>query len=118
MINSSDSSVLRFHDRNFVWHPFTAMLEYCEEEAPIIERGEGFYLIDTDGKRYIDGHSSLWCNIHGHRVAEIDEAIREQLDRIGHSTLLGLANVPSVELAQELVARAPAGLTKVFYSDS
>lgn len=118
MSDSSESSVLRFHDRNFVWHPFTAMLEYCDEEAPIIERGEGFYLIDTDGKRYIDGHSSLWCNIHGHRVAEIDEAIREQLDRIGHSTLLGLANVPSVELAHELVARAPAGLTKVFYSDS
>jgi len=118
MSDSAETSVWRMHDRNFVWHPFTAMLEYCEEEAPVIERGEGFYLIDTDGKRYIDGHSSLWCNIHGHRVAEIDEAIREQLDRIGHSTLLGLANVPSVKLAHELVARAPSGLTKVFYSDS
>lgn len=115
---SPETSVLRFHDQNFVWHPFTAMLEYADDQAPIIEWGEGFYLYDTDGNRYIDGHSSLWCNIHGHRVPEIDEALREQLDRISHSTLLGLANVPSVTLAQELISRAPAGLARVFYSDS
>lgn len=118
MNNATQTPVWRMYDKSFVWHPFTAMLEYCDEEAPVIERGEGFYLFDTDGNRYIDGHSSLWCNIHGHRVAEIDEAIRDQLDQIGHSTLLGLANVPSIELARELVARAPSGLTKVFYSDS
>ena len=75
------------------------------------------HLIDTDGRRYLDGHSSLWCNIHGHRVPAIDAAIRSQLDRVAHSTLLGLANEPSIELAAELVRRTPAGLNKVFYAD-
>ncbi len=105
-------------DNEYVWHPFTPMSAYREESAPIIERAEGFYLFDTDGRRYLDGISSLWCNVHGHRVPEIDNAIREQLDRIAHSTLLGLGNVPSIELARELVRRTPGGLAKVFYSDS
>jgi adenosylmethionine-8-amino-7-oxononanoate aminotransferase len=108
---------LRALDNAHVWHPFTAMSAYVVEEAPVIERGEGFYLIDVDGRRYLDGHSSLWCNIHGHRVAEIDAAIRDQLSRVAHSTLLGLSNVPSIELAAELVRRAPPGLSKVFYAD-
>jgi adenosylmethionine-8-amino-7-oxononanoate aminotransferase len=93
------------------------MREFVADDAPITESAEGFELIDTDGRRYLDGVSSLWCNVHGHRVPEIDRAIREQLDRVAHSTLLGLANVPSIELAAELVRRAPTGLTKVFYSD-
>jgi adenosylmethionine-8-amino-7-oxononanoate aminotransferase len=94
------------------------MLEYGREETPIIAAAEGFHLFDTDGRKYLDGTSSLWCNVHGHRVPEIDAAVRDQLDRVAHSTLLGLANVPSAELAHELVRRVPAGLTKVFYSDS
>jgi len=93
------------------------MSAFVEEHAPIIADADGFYLIDTDGNRYLDGHSSLWCNIHGHRVPEIDAAIRQQLDRVAHSTLLGLSNVPSIELAAALVERAPAGLNKVFYAD-
>src|SRR3989454_12193288 len=105
-------------DRQFVWHPFTQMKGWLAAEPLVIERGEGPYLWDTKGRRYIDGVSSLWVNVHGHRVPEIDAAIREQLDRVAHSTLLGLANEPSVELARELAARAPAGLSKVFYSDS
>ena len=109
---------LRRWDNEFVWHPFSPMQAYREEGAPIIEAGDRFELIDTDGNRYLDGISSLWCNVHGHRVPEIDQAVREQLERVGHSTLLGLANVPSIELARELVARTPAGLNKVFYSDS
>jgi adenosylmethionine-8-amino-7-oxononanoate aminotransferase len=100
-----------------VWHPFTPMSAFREEGAPIIAAAEGFFLIDTAGRRYLDGHSSLWCNIHGHRVPEIDQALRQQLDRVAHSTLLGLSNVPSIELAVELVRRAPPGLTKVFYAD-
>jgi adenosylmethionine---8-amino-7-oxononanoate aminotransferase len=110
--------VLREWDNQFVWHPFTPMLAYREEGAPIIESADGFFLIDVEGRRYLDGISSLWCNVHGHRVPEIDQAIRDQLDRVAHTTLLGLSSVPSIELARELVARVPRGLNKVFYSDS
>jgi len=105
-------------DKKYVWHPFTQMQDWLESDPLIIERGEGNWLFDIDGKRYLDGVSSLWCNIHGHCVPEIDAAIREQLDLIAHSTLLGLAGVPSIELAEMLVQFAPEGLTKVFYSDS
>ncbi|MDA1214205.1 MAG: adenosylmethionine--8-amino-7-oxononanoate transaminase, partial [Planctomycetota bacterium] len=105
-------------DHEFVWHPFAPMQAFREENAPIIESAEGVHLYDTDGNRYLDGISSLWCNVHGHRVPEIDEAICKQLDRVSHSTLLGLSHPPSIELARELVARVPKGLTKVFYSDS
>lgn len=108
---------LRELDNLSVWHPFTAMTEYCAEHAPIIVAANDFYLIDSDGQRYLDGHSSLWCNIHGHRVPRIDDAIRSQLDRVAHSTLLGLSNAPSIELAAELVRRTPEGLNKVFYAD-
>lgn len=100
-----------------VWHPFTPMLESAREETPVIAAAEGFELIDAKGQRYLDGTSSLWCNVHGHRVPQIDAAVREQLDRVAHSTLLGLTHAPAVELANELVRRAPAGLSRVFYSD-
>jgi len=113
-----DPAQLRRWDNDHVWHPFTAMQAYRRENAPVIAAGDGFHLIDTEGARYLDGISSLWCNVHGHRVPEIDAAIRDQLDRVAHSTLLGLGNVPSIELARALVERAPAGLAKVFYSDS
>jgi adenosylmethionine---8-amino-7-oxononanoate aminotransferase len=116
--SAREASVLREWDNQFVWHPFTPMLAYRDEGAPIIESADGFFLIDVEGRRYLDGISSLWCNVHGHRVPEIDRAIREQLDRVSHTTLLGLSSVPSIELARALVARAPRGLTKVFYSDS
>jgi adenosylmethionine-8-amino-7-oxononanoate aminotransferase len=113
----SPADDLRIQDNSAVWHPFTAMSAYREEQAPIIVEADGFHLIDADGKRYLDGHSSLWCNIHGHRVPTIDAAIRAQLDRVAHSTLLGLSNVPSIELATELIRRTPAGLNKVFFAD-
>lgn len=111
------SAQLRQQDNSFVWHPFTAMTEYCDEHAPIIVAANDFYLVDADGRRYLDGHSSLWCNIHGHRVPLIDDAIRSQLDKVAHSTLLGLSNAPSIELAAELVRLTPDGLNKVFYAD-
>ena len=105
-------------DSRFVWHPFTPMQAYAAEAAPVIVAGEGFDLIDESGQRYLDGVSSLWCNVHGHRVPEIDRAISAQLDRIAHSTLLGLGSEPSIELARQLVERTPAGLDHVVYSDS
>lgn len=104
-------------DREHVWHPFTPMQSYAAEPPLIIERAHGCFLVDLDGREYLDGVSSLWCNVHGHRVPELDIAIREQLERVAHSTLLGLGNVPSIELARRLVEVAPAGLTRVFFSD-
>jgi adenosylmethionine-8-amino-7-oxononanoate aminotransferase len=108
-------------DNAHVWHPFTPMEPWLaggEEPGRVIVEAEGFELIDSRGRRFIDGFSSLWCNLHGHRVAEIDEAIRGQLGRVAHTTLLGHASPPSIELAERLVRLAPKGLTKVFYSDS
>ncbi len=103
-------------DKAYVWHPFTQMREWTE--PLIIERAEGNELIDIDGRRYLDGVSSLWVSIHGHRKRELDDAVRAQLDKVAHSTLLGLSNVPSIELAERLIKIAPPGLGKVFYSDS
>lgn len=105
-------------DKNYIWHPFTQMEEWLQSEPLVIEQAEGNFLIDTEGRRYLDGVSSLWVNIHGHRRAEIDQAVRRQLDNVAHSTLLGLACAPSIELAQRLVEITPPGLERVFYSDS
>ncbi len=105
-------------DRDFVWHPFTQMRDWLAEDPLVIERAEGNTLIDIHGRRYFDGVSSLWVTVHGHRHPDIDAAVRAQLDRVAHTTLLGLASVPSIQLAERLVAIAPPGLTKVFYSDS
>ncbi|HEY4329549.1 MAG TPA: aminotransferase class III-fold pyridoxal phosphate-dependent enzyme, partial [Phycisphaerae bacterium] len=91
-------------DREFLWHPFTPMKPWCEnKDILVIARGEREFLIDTEGRRYIDGVSSLWCNVHGHCVPELDAALRDQLSKIAHSTLLGLANIPSILLAKRLV---------------
>ena len=105
-------------DRRVLWHPFTQMREWMADDAPIIEAGDGPYLIDTEGRRYLDGGSSLWTNVHGHRHPRIDRAVAEQLGRIAHSTLLGLGNVPSIEYAARLLPLLPAGLSRVFYSDN
>src|SRR3954453_18114029 len=105
-------------DRRHLWHPFTQQLDWCHEEPLLIERAEGTDLIDSHGRRYIDGVSSLWCNVHGHRHPVIDRALREQLDRVAHSTMLGLSHPGAAELASRLVELAPAELQRVFYSDS
>src|SRR4051794_13124017 len=103
-------------DRDHVWHPFTQQQDWREEEPLTIERGEGSHLIDTAGRRYIDGVSSLWCNVHGHRHAGIDAALAAQLERVAHSTMLGLSHPGATELAARLVDLAPPGLSRVFYS--
>jgi len=105
-------------DRDYVWHPFTQQQGWSEEEPLMIERGEGSYLFDTDGRRYLDGTAALWCNVHGHRHPTIDRAVHEQLDRVAHTTMLGLSHPGATELAARLVAIAPEGLSRVFYSDS
>ena len=111
-------STLASKDKRFLWHPFTQMKDWQKEEIVIIQRGDGVYLEDINGRRYLDGVSSLWCNVHGHRVPEIDRAVCEQLDEIAHTTFLGLSNVPAIQLAERLVKIAPRGLSRVFYSDS
>lgn len=104
-------------DHEFVWHPFTQMQDWLAQEPVVIERGEGIYLIDENGKKYYDGVSSLWVNIHGHNHPVLNQALKDQVDKIAHSTLLGLVSPPSAQLCKELVELAPAGLDKVFLSD-
>src|SRR5665811_456470 len=105
-------------DREHLWHPFTQQQGWVTEEPLMIERAEGAQLIDSEGRRYIDGVSSLWCNVHGHRHAGIDSAVSEQLERVAHSTMLGLSHPGAAELAGRLVELAPPGLSRVFYSES
>src|SRR5829696_5166617 len=111
---------LRRLDKQYVWHPFTHMQQWlADDHQPlVITAADGMHLIDSDGNRYLDGVSSLWCNVHGHRVPEIDAAVRAQLDRVAHTTMLGLASEPAILLAERLMKLVPPGLTKVFYSDA
>jgi adenosylmethionine---8-amino-7-oxononanoate aminotransferase len=109
---------LRRRDQAAIWHPFTQMADWEEDSPLVISRGEGNYLYDTEGNRYFDGVSSLWVNLFGHRRKEIDDAVREQLSRLAHSTFLGLTHEPAIELAEKLVSVAPPGLSRVFYSDN
>ncbi len=110
----------RIHDldRRYVWHPFTAMQQWMDEEQLVIARAEGNTLIDDAGRRFIDGVSSLWVNVHGHNRPEINQAIIEQVHRVAHSTLLGLTNEPAAAFAEELAKACPGTLNRVFYSDS
>jgi len=105
-------------DKRYLWHPFTQQQGWSEEVPFVIDRAKGCTLYDPDGAAYIDGVSSLWCNVHGHGHPTIDAAVREQLGKVAHSTMLGLSHAPAIELAERLVALAPRGLTRVFYSDS
>jgi adenosylmethionine-8-amino-7-oxononanoate aminotransferase len=109
---------LKHLDHTYLWHPFTQMQEWMAEEPCIISQGDGHYLIDVRGRRYLDGVSSLWCNVHGHRRKELDDAIKTQIERVAHSTFLGLSHVPGILLAQKLIEIAPKGLQRIFYSDS
>jgi adenosylmethionine---8-amino-7-oxononanoate aminotransferase len=108
---------LQAWDDAHLWHPFTPHSVYREEDPLLVVAGEGHYLIDADGRKYLDGVGSLWCNLFGHRKSEIDAAVHAQLDRIAHATLLGHASAPAVQLAKRLADLAPAGLTRVFFSD-
>src|SRR3989339_439297 len=105
-------------DKQYLWHPFTQMQDWLKNEQLVIAEGKGSYLYDTKRNKYLDGVSSLWVTVHGHRKKELNQAIKKQLDKLAHSTLLGLANVPSIELAKELVIITPKDLNKVFYSDN
>ena len=118
MTTESERNCWKQWDHAYLWHPFTQMREWLAEDPIVIERAEGNYLIDSDGRRYFDGVSSLWCNVHGHGRRELVESIRVQLDAVAHTTMLGLSNVPATVLGKKLIELAPRGLQRVFYSDS
>jgi len=105
-------------DRSVLWHPFTQQQGWMDEEFPVIECADDTTLYDTEGNAYIDGISSLWCTVHGHRHPAIDMSIKDQIDRVAHTTMLGLTHAPAIRLAQRLVDLAPEGLRRVFYSDN
>lgn len=105
-------------NKRYLWNPFTQMKGYFESEPLIIERGDGVKLIDVRGNEYYDGNASVWLNVFGHNKNELNESIVKQLEKIAHSTLLGMANVPSILLAERLIQLTPKRLQKVFYSDS
>src|SRR5438552_19022360 len=115
---SFSTDQLRQLDRQHIWHPFTPMKLWNESDPLVITDAQGMYLIDSDGNRYLDGVSSLWCNVHGHRVPEVDQAIRDQLEKVAHTTMLGLASEPAIVLADRLMCLVPRSLKKVFYSDA
>ncbi len=107
-------------DKAHSWHPFTPMADWCApgHEPLVLVSGEGALLRDSEGRDYIDGNSSIWTNLHGHRHPRIDAAIRAQLDRVAHTSFLGFTHPLAAELAHRLVALWPAGtLTRVFFSD-
>ncbi len=105
-------------DKKLLWHPFTQQWEWEKDRALVVASARGIYFKDPDGRRYLDGVSSLWVNIHGHRHPVLDRAFRNQLKKMAHTTFLGLTHAPAVELARELIRVAPPGLKRVFYSDN
>jgi len=114
---AADAEVVQL-DRRHLWHPFTQTSEWLAEEPVVVQRGEGCWLVDAQGRRYLDGVASLWANVHGHAHPRLDAALRAQAGRIAHSTFLGLTHEPGARLAAELCAVAPQGLTRVFYSEA
>ena len=117
-MSKSKAYRLKQWDKEYIWHPFTQMKDWVGIEPLIIDSAKEVYLKDIDGNIYMDGVSSLWVNLHGHAQAHIDAALKVQIDKLSHSTLLGLSNTPAIELARQLVKIAPRGLRKVFYSDN
>ncbi|MGA0848629.1 MAG: adenosylmethionine--8-amino-7-oxononanoate transaminase [Chthoniobacterales bacterium] len=111
---------LRQADKRHLWHPFTQMRDWCapEHDPLVLVEGRGSTLIDAEGRAYLDGNSSIWTNIHGHSHPKIVAAIREQAEKLAHSSFLGFTNEPAIRLAEALTALFPSNtLTRVFYSD-
>jgi adenosylmethionine-8-amino-7-oxononanoate aminotransferase len=104
-------------DKKFVWHPYTQMKDWRKSTNKVIVRGKDFHLIDESGKRYLDGIASMWCNVWGHGKNEVVDRMTQQLQNLQHSTLFGLANAPSIELAKKIL-KVAKGMDKVFYSDN
>jgi adenosylmethionine-8-amino-7-oxononanoate aminotransferase len=104
-------------DKEFVWHPYTQMSDWAKWNNKVIVKGDGFYLVDSQGRKYLDGTASMWCNVWGHTQNKVVQAMIDQLKNIPHSTLFGFANAPSIKLAERLITLA-TGMDKVFYTDN
>ena len=118
--NDWDTAGLIAADKKHVWHPFTAMGEWCapEHEPLVLVEGKGALLWDSQGREYIDGNSSIWTNIHGHNHPHINAAIHRQLERVAHTSFLGFTNPAAIELAKAVVDLfPPATLSRLFFSD-
>jgi adenosylmethionine-8-amino-7-oxononanoate aminotransferase len=117
MKKKSSQSIIQLQKdaRSYIWHPFTQMQEWEQLTPLIISRGKGTFVYDVEGNAYLDGTSSIWVNLHGHRHPTIDQALRRQLTQIAHTTLLGLSHPPAIQLAKALIKLAPKGLKKVFF---
>ena len=115
---SLDHHMLENDDKHYLWHPFTQQQDWEAEPQLLITRAEGCYLIDSEGRRYLDGVSSLWVNIHGHQHPVINTAIKQQLENVAHTTMLGLTHPLAIQLGKRLVEIAPGQLSRVFYSDT
>ena len=90
-------------DKDFVWHPYTQMRDWVKWNNKVIVKGDGFYLVDSEGRKYLDGSASMWCNVWGHTQNKVVQAMIDQLKKVPHSTLFGFANAPSIELAERLL---------------
>ncbi len=115
-----DTAALITADKAHLWHPFTQMKAWCapDHDPLVLVGGKGAMLHDSEGREYIDGNSSIWTNIHGHRHPKITQAIKDQLDRVAHVSFLGTTNAPAIELGEKLTALFPPNtLSRVFYSD-
>jgi adenosylmethionine---8-amino-7-oxononanoate aminotransferase len=117
-VKVTNASQLEAWDKKFLWHPFTQHFQWEKEPTLIVRRGRGVYIYDIQGKKYVDGVSSLWVNLVGHNHPVINRAIRKQLSLISHSTFLGLSHEPAIQLGRALAKRAPRGLVRTFYSDN
>ena len=118
---ATDSDAKRRLDRwdvDHSWHPFTQMQEYSALPQLQVERGKGCWLYDVEGNRYLDGNASIWTNVHGHNDPDLNQALRDQLDKVAHSTYLGLSHPAAAELSRKLVELAPQPLERVFFSDN
>lgn len=118
MLSDVTTTQLQEWDKRYIWHPFTQMRDWQNDEPIVIVKGEGSWLIDSEGNRYLDGVASMWTNVFGHCRPELNEALKAQVDRLEHSTLLGLASEQSILLAKRLAEITPPGLDRFFYSDN
>jgi adenosylmethionine-8-amino-7-oxononanoate aminotransferase len=111
---------LRAIDQSVLWHPFTQMAEYARETPPppLITHAEGNWLVAHDGRRYLDANAGYWCLALGCRPRAVEEAVKKQLDKFAHSTLLGLSHLPALELAEQLTKLAGPPFGHVFFADS